>query len=136
MIPSRLGPAERMTVSSDRLGVVGAGTMGSGIAQLGCVAGLETWLHDPVPEALAKGEERLRAGIAKGAEKGRWPAEAGERLRSAKYIDALSDCELIIEAAPERADLKRELFAKLSEVAPGAILATNTSSILEIGRAS
>jgi 3-hydroxybutyryl-CoA dehydrogenase len=125
-----------MTVSIDRLGVVGAGTMGSGIAQLGCVAGLETYLHDPIPEALAKGEERLRAGIAKGAEKGKWPADAGDRLRIASSLDELSECELIIEAVPERVDLKRELFGRLSEIAPEAILATNTSSILVTSLAS
>src|ERR671916_595397 len=126
MMPSRLGSAQRMTVSIDRLGVVGAGTMGSGIAQLGCVAGLETYLHDPIPEALAKGEERLRAGIAKGAEKGKWDASAGDHLRLAKSVEDLASCELVIEAAPERVDLKRELFGQLSEIAPDAILATNT----------
>jgi 3-hydroxybutyryl-CoA dehydrogenase len=119
-----------MTVSIDRMGVVGAGTMGSGIAQLGCVAGIETFLHDPMPEALEQGEERLRAGIAKGAEKGRWSADAGDRLRIAPSLEDLAGCELIIEAAPERAELKRELFERLSEIAPDAILATNTSSIL------
>ena len=104
--------------------------MGSGIAQLGCVAGLETHLHDPVPDALAKGEERLRAGIAKGAAKGLWPAEVGDRLRLAGSLDELAGCELIVEAAPERPELKRELFERLSAIAPDAILATNTSSIL------
>jgi 3-hydroxybutyryl-CoA dehydrogenase len=104
--------------------------MGSGIAQLGCVAGLETFLHDPIPEALTKGEERLRAGIAKGAEKGRWSADAGNQLRVAASLDDLASCELIIEAVPERPDLKRELFERLSAIAPDAILATNTSSIL------
>ena len=110
--------------------------MGSGIAQLGCVAGLETWLHDPVPEALSKGEERLRAGIAKGAEKGRWDASAGDRLRLADSLDDLASCQLIVEAAPERPALKRELFERLSSLAPDAILATNTSSILVTSLAS
>jgi 3-hydroxybutyryl-CoA dehydrogenase len=119
-----------MTVSTPVLGVVGAGTMGAGIAQLGCAAGLETYLHDPIPEALENGAERLRAGIAKGAEKGRWSADAGEHLRLASDLDGLASCDFIIEAAPERADLKRELFARLSEIAPEAVLATNTSSIL------
>ena len=110
--------------------------MGSGIAQLGCVAGLETHLHDPVPEALSKGEERLRAGIAKGAEKGRWEASAAEHLRLAGSLEELASCELIVEAAPERVELKRGLFAQLSEIAPDAILATNTSSILVTSLAS
>src|SRR5918998_6422479 len=127
MIPSRLGPAERMTVSTRSLGVVGAGTMGSGIAQLGCVAGLETYLHDPIPEALEKGAERLRAGIAKGAEKGRWEADADQHLRLAPSLDDLAGCDVVIEAAPERVELKRELFGQLSEIAPDAVIATNTS---------
>jgi 3-hydroxybutyryl-CoA dehydrogenase len=125
-----------MTVSIDRLGVVGAGTMGSGIAQLGCVAGLETFLHDPIPEALAKGEERLRAGIAKGAEKGKWDAGSDSHLRIADSLEELAECQLIIEAVPERVDLKRQLFEQLSAIAPDAVLATNTSSILVTGLAS
>ena len=110
--------------------------MGSGIAQLGCVAGLETHLHDPVPEALAEGDERVRAGIAKGAEKGRWPADSGDRLRLASSLEDLAGCGLIVEAAPERPELKRELFERLSVIAPDAILATNTSSILVTSLAS
>jgi 3-hydroxybutyryl-CoA dehydrogenase len=104
--------------------------MGAGIAQLGCVAGMETLLHDPVPEALDGGTERVRAGLAKWAEKGRADAPAGERLRQARSLEELAGCELVIEAAPERADLKRELFARLSEACgPEVVLATNTSSI-------
>jgi 3-hydroxybutyryl-CoA dehydrogenase len=125
-----------MTVSTSRLGVVGAGTMGAGIAQLGCVAGLDTHLHDPLPEALEKGAERLRAGIAKGAEKGRWDADADKHLQLAASLEDLAGCELIIEAAPERPELKRELFERLSEIAPDAVLATNTSSILVTSLAS
>jgi 3-hydroxybutyryl-CoA dehydrogenase len=118
-----------------RLGVVGAGTMGSGIAQLGCLAGMETFLHDPVPEALERGAEALRSGLDKGAERGRWSREdadaAGARLRPAPALEDLAPCGLVIEAAPERVELKRELFERLSEAcAEDAILATNTSSIL------
>jgi 3-hydroxybutyryl-CoA dehydrogenase len=118
----------------ERLGVVGAGTMGAGIAQLGCLAGMETVLHDPLPEALAAGAERLREGLRKGAERGRWSEAEAEaaaaRLHTSATLDGLAGCGLAIEAAPERADLKRELFASLSHVCgAGAILATNTSSI-------
>ncbi len=117
-----------------RLGVIGAGTMGAGIAQLGCLAGIETALHDPIAEALEQGGERVRAGLAKGAERGRWSEDEAEaaagRLTLAPELDGLSRVELVIEAAPERIELKRELFGALSEVCgEGAVLASNTSSI-------
>jgi 3-hydroxybutyryl-CoA dehydrogenase len=117
-----------------RVGVVGAGTMGAGIAQLACLGGLETWLHDPVPGALAAGEARLREGLAKGAGRGMWSdSEAGgaiERLHVTETLDDLGECELVIEAAPEDLQIKRELFARVAAVCgPEAILATNTSSL-------
>jgi 3-hydroxybutyryl-CoA dehydrogenase len=118
-------------VSAPRtLGVVGAGTMGAGIAQLGCAAGMRTLLHDPLPEALERGAERVRKGLAKWAEKGRAGDDAAGLLCVAGELDGLADCELVIEAAPERADLKRELFERLTQAcAEDAVLATNTSSI-------
>src|SRR3954451_7031942 len=124
-----------MSQLPSRLGVVGAGTMGAGIAQLGCLAGLETLLHDPVPGALERGEQSVRGGLAKGAERGRWSEDearaAGERLRLCERVEDLSECELVIEAAPERPELKRELFERLSEICgDDAVLASNTSSIL------
>jgi 3-hydroxybutyryl-CoA dehydrogenase len=112
------------------LGVVGAGTMGAGIAQLGCAAGYRTLLHDPLPEALEAGERRVRDGLERWAAKGRADAAAADLLEAAASLDALAGCELVIEAAPERPDLKRELFAQLSEACgPDTVLATNTSSI-------
>ncbi|MEA2494054.1 MAG: 3-hydroxybutyryl-CoA dehydrogenase [Thermoleophilaceae bacterium] len=117
-----------------RLGVVGAGTMGADIAQLGALAGMETWLHDPVPEALEKGTEAAHRNIDKGAERGRWTSDdataAHELLRPADGLGALADCDFVIEAAPERFDLKRELFQELRETCgDDAVLASNTSSI-------
>ena len=112
------------------LGVVGAGTMGSGIAQLGCAAGLTVLLHDPAEEALARGAERARAGLAKWIEKGRASEDAPALLNSVSSLEELAPCGLVIEAAPERLELKQELFARLSRVCgPDAALATNTSSI-------
>jgi 3-hydroxybutyryl-CoA dehydrogenase len=112
------------------LGVVGAGTMGAGIAQLGCAAGYRTLLHDPLPEALEAGERRVRDGLERWAAKGRADAAAADLLEAAASLDGLAGCELVIEAAPERPDLKRELFAQLSEACgPDTVLATNTSSI-------
>jgi 3-hydroxybutyryl-CoA dehydrogenase len=114
------------------IGVVGAGTMGSGIAQLAAQSGARTLLFDPVEGAAAQGAERARAGIAKLVDKGVIDGDAaaiGARLEVADALDDLAACELIIEAAPERLDLKHELFAQLSKIAPRAVLASNTSSI-------
>jgi 3-hydroxybutyryl-CoA dehydrogenase len=116
------------------VGVVGAGTMGAGIAQLACLAGARTLLHDPVPEALGRGLERIPADLAKGAQRGRWGEdEAGAATRllePAETLDALAPCELVIEAAPESLTLKRDLFQALGAVVGAdCVLATNTSSI-------
>src|SRR5690242_6549084 len=115
--------------------------MGAGIAQLGVLAGLDTYLHDPFPEALERGGESVHRGLAKGAERGRWSeeeaTEAETRLVLASSLEELSKCELVIEAAPERIGLKRELFERLSEVCgEETVLATNTSSILVSSLAS
>jgi 3-hydroxybutyryl-CoA dehydrogenase len=112
------------------LGVVGAGTMGAGICQLGCASGMTVVLHDPVEDALRRGAERVEGGLRRWIDKGRVGADSLERLRPAASLHELAGCELVIEAAPERADLKRKLFADLSRVCgPDAVLATNTSSI-------
>jgi 3-hydroxybutyryl-CoA dehydrogenase len=108
--------------------------MGAGIAQLAALARFDTYLHDPVPGALREGEERLRATLAKGADRGRWSqaeAEAASlRLRASPSLEDLAGCELVIEAAPEDLELKRELFGHLAAVCDAqAILATNTSSL-------
>ena len=89
----------------ERVGVVGAGTMGAGIAQLACLGGLETWLHDPAREALAAGEAGVADGLAKGAVRGMWSESeaesAQERLNLVERVEKLGECQLVIEAAPE-----------------------------------
>jgi 3-hydroxybutyryl-CoA dehydrogenase len=119
---------------TERIGVAGAGTMGAGIAQLACLGGFRTLLHDPDPEALAGGEQRLRAELLKGADRGHWSqseAEAGSaRLLAAPELADLADCQLVIEAAPESLELKQRLFRALADTCgPETILATNTSSL-------
>jgi len=121
--------------AADRIGVVGAGTMGAGIAQIACLGGLETHLHDPDPEALDAGVARLRAALAKGAERGRWSEsdadQAAARLRPSRLLEDMKRCGLVIEAAPEDIGLKQELLARLADVCgDDAVLATNTSSLL------
>jgi 3-hydroxybutyryl-CoA dehydrogenase len=108
--------------------------MGAGIAQLACVGGYEIWMHDPVPDALAAGEKRVGDGLEKGAAKGMWTqseaAAARERLHLARELEELRECELVIEAAPEDLELKRDLFAKLAPICGHeTIFATNTSSL-------
>jgi 3-hydroxybutyryl-CoA dehydrogenase len=108
--------------------------MGAGIAQTAALGGYETRLHDPVPTALAAGVVRLRTALAKGATKGLWSegeAEAASnRVGAAASLDDLDECDLVIEAAPEDLELKRELFATLAETCgPETILASNTSSL-------
>lgn len=117
------------------IGVLGAGTMGAGIAQLAARAGARTLLHDPLPDALARGAQRAREGLAKEAAKGRLHAgeakAAASRIETVDTLNAMSDCELVIEAAPERLELKHELFARLAEIVAGeCVLASNTSSLL------
>ncbi len=110
--------------------------MGAGIAELGCLSGARTLLHDPVPDALDRGLERIRAQLERGVQRGRLSdsqaAAARDRLQAAPALEDLAACELVIEAAPERLELKRELFARLSDgiVADECVLASNTSSLL------
>ncbi len=110
------------------IAVVGAGTMGAGIAQLAAAAGARTLLHDPVPEARERGLAQIADGLERWRAKGRLEREPGG-VAGAADLEALAGAGLIIEAAPERLELKRELFAALSAIAPGAVLASNTSSI-------
>jgi 3-hydroxybutyryl-CoA dehydrogenase len=118
----------------ERVGVVGAGTMGAGIAQIAALGGYETRLHDPVPAALEKGAARMRVALTKGAAKGLWSdreaEDASARAGAARHLEDLCECDLVIEAAPEDLELKRKLFGALSEACGAtAILASNTSSL-------
>jgi 3-hydroxybutyryl-CoA dehydrogenase len=111
------------------VGVIGAGTMGAGIAQLAMGAGAETFLVDPVEGAVERGEAGVRKGLERWAAKGREVDPA--LLHTARELGALRDCDIVIEAAPERLDLKHELFTTLSRdvVSEDCVLASNTSSI-------
>jgi len=109
--------------------------MGAGIAQLASLAGARTLLHDPDPAALERGVARIKEQLERGAARGRWSADdataAAARLQPAPELEDLASCELVIEAAPERLEVKRELFELLSSVvSEECVLATNTSSLL------
>src|SRR5581483_5051977 len=113
------------------IGVAGAGTMGAGIAQLAALAGARTLLHDPVSDALDRGLNQIRGHLERGAARGRWTEDdakaAAERLEAAPEIKDLAPCGLVIVAAPERLELKHQLFRTLSEevVSESCVLATN-----------
>jgi 3-hydroxybutyryl-CoA dehydrogenase len=120
-------------VSVAAIGIVGAGTMGAGIATMSCLGGYPTGIHDPDSDVLGRARQTLSESLAKGAGKG-WSEEDAERasgrLRTVEGIGDLAGCDLIIEAAPERLGLKQGLFAELAEACgQEAILATNTSSL-------
>src|SRR3954447_8766000 len=108
------------------VGVVGAGTMGIGIAQLAAQSGARTLVFDAAPEAVTRGLERLDALV----ERGKLAAEVRARVEPVERLDALAPCHAVIEAVVERLEVKRELFAALEGVVAGdALLATNTSSL-------
>jgi 3-hydroxybutyryl-CoA dehydrogenase len=117
----------------ERVGVVGAGTMGTGIALLACLGRYEVHIHDPVAAALAAAQAKVDESLAKGAgrhwSEGEAKAASGQ-LQLAATVAGLADCDLIVEAAPEDLVLKRRLFAELANACgPEAILASNTSSL-------
>ncbi|MCY1078199.1 3-hydroxyacyl-CoA dehydrogenase family protein [Archangium lansingense] len=121
-------------MASEHIIVVGAGQMGSGIAQVALQAGLRVTLVDVSKEGLAKGAERIKAGLKKLVEKGKLDAArleaANANLATATSATEVKDVDFAVEAVTENEDLKRRIFLELdSVVKPGGILATNTSSI-------
>jgi 3-hydroxyacyl-CoA dehydrogenase len=119
------------------VGVVGAGTMGSGIAASFARSGFAVTLVDSSPEALQSGRARMSAILDGAVAKGRMRPEERRaiegRLRDSSELAALADVDLVIEAVFEDLDVKQRLFEKLGRVAkPGAVLASNTST-LDVG---
>ncbi|CAN5894855.1 3-hydroxyacyl-CoA dehydrogenase family protein [soil metagenome] len=124
-----------MTQQIERVAVLGAGTMGHGIAQVAAQGGYEVALFDAQPGAVESALQRIRGNLQKGVERGKVAAEDRDaalgRLRAAGSIaETAREAELVIEAVPERMELKHQVFAELERSAPGhAILASNTSSL-------
>ena len=126
-----------------RVGVVGLGTMGAGIAQVSVQSGFETVGREVSDELAERGRATVERYLDRGVEKGRLsqPERDGAvgRLTLTTDLADLAGCDLVIEAVLEELDLKRELFAELDRVTrPNAILATNTSalSVSEIAEAT
>ena len=117
-----------------KIGVIGAGQMGSGIAHVSALAGFEIKLNDLSPDRIKAGIATINGNMARQVSRKRITEEerqaALERIAPAETLDAFSDCDLVIEAATEKEDVKRTIFATLCPVLkPDAILGSNTSSI-------
>jgi 3-hydroxybutyryl-CoA dehydrogenase len=123
-----------LTIEVRKVGVVGLGTMGAGIAQVCVQAGIETVGREVSEELGERARERIAHYLGRGVEKGRSTPEerdaALDRLTTTTELADLAGCELVVEAVVEELDAKRQLFRELEEVVvPEAVLATNTSAL-------
>ncbi|MEN9784966.1 MAG: hypothetical protein RLZZ299_230 [Pseudomonadota bacterium] len=116
-----------------RIGVIGAGTMGHGIAHVAAMAGATVVLHDRDETTVARGLAQVRGNLERGVEKGKTTPEQRDatlaRIHATTSLDDMAGADLVVEAIPERLDWKQALMASLGRIAPNAILATNTSSL-------
>ncbi|AGB36821.1 3-hydroxyacyl-CoA dehydrogenase family protein [Natronococcus occultus] len=117
----------------DRIGVVGAGTMGSGIAQVAATSGYDVVLRDIDQEFVESGFETIEDSLGRLADRDALeddPERIQERIEGTTEIDELADCDLVVEAALEEMDVKQEIFADLEDVCDeDVVLATNTSTL-------
>ena len=116
----------------ETVAILGAGTMGRGIAEVAALAGHAVWLYDPFEAALEKSLSEVRANLQKSAEKGRLAGTVEEilaRIHPTRSLESCAKAELVIEAAPEQLELKQELLGKLGELNENNVLATNTSTL-------
>jgi 3-hydroxybutyryl-CoA dehydrogenase len=117
----------------ERIGLVGAGTMGHGIAHVAALAGSNVVLYDVTLDAAQKGFNKVKGNLEKGVEKGKLSGDVAtaalSRISLSESLEDFKGCSLIVEAIPEKIELKQELFKSLDGIVPDAILATNTSSL-------
>lgn len=137
------GSADDAAADVRRVGVVGMGTMGSGIAEVVARSGRTVIVVEADDAAVAAGLGRLDASLARAVARGRLDAEAADearaRVRCGTDWRSLADVDLVVEALPEVLDVKRDAFRRLDTVvSPTAVLATNTSSlpVLEVALAT
>lgn len=121
-------------MSIETIAVIGAGTMGSGIAQVAALGGYRVALYDVASEFTQRGMERIRANLAEGVARKKFDAvtaqEIQQRITPTHTLAAAAASALIVEAAPEQLELKRQLFGQLDALAPAhSIFASNTSSL-------
>ena len=117
-----------------KVGVLGCGLMGSGIAEVAARAGYETVVREVTEEIVEKGLQKIHGSLGKAVEKGKMSSEdrdqAVSRLHGAVGLDALADCDIVVEAIVENLDEKRKTFTALDEIVKkDALFASNTSSL-------
>ncbi|CAI49044.1 3-hydroxyacyl-CoA dehydrogenase [Natronomonas pharaonis DSM 2160] len=121
------------TDSLDRVGVVGAGTMGSGIAQVAAAAGYDVVMRDIEQEYVDSGFETIADSLDRKVKSGDYTEKEAEairdRIEGTTALGDLADCGLVIEAAVEDIDVKKDVFADLDGLVDDAVLATNTSTL-------
>jgi 3-hydroxybutyryl-CoA dehydrogenase len=132
---------EILELAIERIAVIGAGTMGHGIAQVAAQAGYPVVLEDMHDELVARGLARITDNLKKGVERGKLTEAdrqaALARIRTSTKLEEVADADLIIEAVLEEFEVKRALFLRLDQLCkPAAVLATNTSSLSIAGIAS
>ena len=117
----------------DRVGVVGAGTMGSGIAQVAATHGYDVVVRDIEAEFVESGLETIEDSLGRLGEKEALPDDPDsirDRIEGTTDLEALADCDIVVEAAVENLEIKKDVFADLDEITGDeAILATNTSTL-------
>lgn len=117
-----------------KVGVIGAGQMGSGIAHVSAVAGFDVVLNDISEERVQSGLATINGNLSRQVQKGTLEDSARkaalDRIHGSADMDALADCDLVIEAAVENEEIKRKIFQQLTRnLKPDAVVASNTSSI-------
>lgn len=121
-------------MENKKIGVIGAGTMGNGIAHVFAQSGFSVVLQDLSAEFVEKGKNTIAKNLQRGVDKGRMSEDEKNavlgRVEATTDLQALADCDLVIEAIIEKLEAKTDLFKKLDAMLkPGAIIASNTSSI-------
>ncbi|WP_295526813.1 3-hydroxyacyl-CoA dehydrogenase NAD-binding domain-containing protein, partial [uncultured Pseudacidovorax sp.] len=127
-------PAGEPVLALRRVGVVGAGLMGSGIAHVCARAGLETVLIDASEDAAERGKARIAKTLASAVSRGQADAATSDallgRIQAGSDMQALAGCDLVVEAVVESAEVKEQVFARIAQIAgPDAIIASNTSTL-------
>ena len=125
---------EAFPMTIKNIGIIGAGQMGNGIAHVFAQAGFAVLMQDITEAYAQKGLATIDKNMQRGVDKGKMTADEKTailaRVQLTTNLEALADCDIVIEAAPEKWEIKKQIFETLDRVCkPSAILASNTSSI-------